>query len=252
MNKLSSSALAADAAKRYQPGGGFNEEREFFNWLRAKFPNSEKFAIYRKEIKSPQVLVNGQNEYSFPILKADQDKKEQSVGLDQNDVFFPTHYALYLRNREITAINNQTVVLTNGQPHSYPNQSVFTANQNKVLWNLYSSTFSMIVGSRRFIDEDPVQQFLKVPSLQQGLAVSDVDPEGSLTVDPYSDSSIFKQLVPSVVLVGIDSIDAKITMKNLEGNALAFESIDADFQNVVELSLRGFLVKGGAQIVKMS
>jgi hypothetical protein len=234
------------------PSAATNYQRALYNWIK-RDPNSpyKRNVIEESVLRSPVVLGDGQNQFRFPIKETDQ-RDALAVGLKQNDVFYISNWNIHLRKR-VYVDNTKSAIKWNSIPYTWANSFVFAGagTAHESIRNIFTvGLYNMIVGSTKFMENYPIERFMKVPELSKGVSVSEVVQTGQILEDPFNDDQIFIENIPALALIGADSIECMIDINGINALGLEMSADRADEDYIVELEFRGILIKDGAHLAK--
>jgi hypothetical protein len=211
-------------------------------------------AIQQSLLRIEQNISNGTNVYTFnPQANPSSDAPEE-VKLVQNDVFVATGIAMYLYQYVLSGTNQQREQQV---WQTYPNATYFAAGTSfnaKFLYAFYKGFYSYKVGSAILSESIPTDQFLYIPTVQQGTVTAElpVNYSTSGTVaaqtstqanSAYSLDAILKPLNPWLFFNGFASNGLQLQIKLDAADVPANDN--SNTTNVVGTRLDGFLIKNG-------
>lgn len=162
------------------------------------------------------------------------------IQLVQSDAFFVTGIGLVLA--AYTTANGIDEKIW----YTYPNNVVFGTNYIQ-LFNIYQSTIDIVKSNSNVMTAIDCNQFLKIPELQKGLAVSANATVNILINDPKYLNDVIVDLEPNLLLNGSDNNQIRLNLPS----GTSYDMSTASQTNQIDIYLDGFLIKnGGANMLK--
>jgi hypothetical protein len=158
--------------------------------------------------------------------------------LNITDRFVATSLALLIMKAGTTTAATQAEISI-GRPRTFNNSFIFTgASEAANLEVIYNSQLKITVDSTVYIDSYDTRRFYRVPTSQQGQAISAVASTGVLGADGYDESAYpFAGLTPSITFSGIGKNLIQLTLPN------PTSLVGTNTQNFAIMWIRGFLVQ---------
>jgi hypothetical protein len=220
------------------PVGSGNQSRSIYNALKAKYPNKTVTGSY---LRSEVDLSATQGSIRFPILVNDTQANINERRLNVGDAFMVTELGIYL-------YKTPTGESRAGQTlNSFPNSILFsrgTGAEAKALMQLYNGLLSIAVDRNELLPAVDLYQFYNAGVAQQGVLTAASGTNNAYIANSFDKSSLGMDLTPSVAFAGNVVNDVVLTPA-VGGDMSGTSSV-----NTIVLFARGFLIQGGAELVK--
>ena len=208
-------------------------ERVLYKDLDAKY-GTKGYVVSPHVLRSEVTINNQDSTLTFPILEDTLQPLKTEIRLNKNDVMYVTGVALFIYPK----INNQE---GKAPLETYPNQTAFVAAAGFVptdLETIYNGKLRLQVGSKEYIPGLDMSKFRYVPQTQQSAATNrSMQDEDSAYID----------LAAHYTLSGSAQINLQALIPMWNG--VQMQAVAANTQNQLVLKLRGFIIRGIAQLV---
>ena len=221
--------------------------RALYEQLKAKYPKSqfpnviitESFLFLMKSIQNTITVLN------FDVLTNASSGTPPTVieqRLNMSDRFCVKDMAMFLMKTAAAGGGgvSTSAEINNGIPRTYPNATVFAnAGEALNLESVYNGFATIIIDSIVYYQKLDLRKFYRVPTSQQGVAVSTVAGTGVLANDGWDILNYaYAPVVPQFEFNGSGNNQFTFTNNNPTNLAGAVTS-----QNWMCASFRGFLIQ---------
>lgn len=219
-----------------------NAPRALYDAVKRKYsgyPNTIVTDAYMRCEVSIQGTVNA---VQFNTLINQGSQNNTEVRLNMTDRFCVASMGLFLMKAGTTTTATQAQI-GSARLQTYPNRAVFSAaNEADNLQQIYNGQLQVKINSVVFYQNWDVMRHYRVPTSQQGVAVSTVATDGIIPVSGYDSVAYpFSSVVPSFELDGKGKNEINLVLPNSTNLG------GTNSQNFVVLILRGLLIQNGSE-----
>jgi hypothetical protein len=220
--------------------------RDYVQSLKSQYPGAIITQSYlRSEI---QLGTTATSQFAFNILANQGTPGTTERRLQITDRFAVTALSVMSYN-VLVAAASQTIAKSQAKLFSWNNPAQFTAANALVMESVYNGYLRMVIDGTTYIDSLDARRFYRVPTSQQGVAVSAFTPDtaskfGAIQADGWDGTHYnFAQMTPAVVLNGAGRNE--VTLNTPEATVVSPASTTTNF---LVLYMRGWLIQNSSTL----